>query len=107
MPYKDPNRKRQWEEEHREQRNARRRKNSADVRVVPAVSAQTRDIVTKPRTRSAEQTPDPRSGQNSKTPTMQVVEVGAWLLAAVVVIVALLAGAIPILPKSPGPSASV
>jgi hypothetical protein len=26
MPYKDPERKRQWEQEHREQRNARRRK---------------------------------------------------------------------------------
>jgi len=25
MPYKDPERKRQWEREHREQRNARRR----------------------------------------------------------------------------------
>ena len=25
MPYKDPERKRQWEKEHREQRNARRR----------------------------------------------------------------------------------
>jgi hypothetical protein len=25
MPYKDPERKRQWEQEHREQRNARRR----------------------------------------------------------------------------------
>ena len=26
MPYKDPERKRQWEREHREERNARRRK---------------------------------------------------------------------------------
>jgi len=26
MPYKDPERKRQWEQEHREERNARRRK---------------------------------------------------------------------------------
>jgi hypothetical protein len=26
MPYKDPRRKRQWEREHREERNARRRK---------------------------------------------------------------------------------
>jgi hypothetical protein len=26
MPYKDPKRKRQWEQEHREERNARRRK---------------------------------------------------------------------------------
>jgi hypothetical protein len=26
MPYKDPERKRQWEQQHREERNARRRK---------------------------------------------------------------------------------
>jgi len=26
MPYKDPERKRQWEQEHREKRNARRRR---------------------------------------------------------------------------------
>jgi len=34
MPYKDPERKRRWEQEHREQRNARRRKTvrvSADL----------------------------------------------------------------------------
>jgi hypothetical protein len=29
MPYKDPERKRQWESEHREERNARRRKSTS------------------------------------------------------------------------------
>ena len=36
MPYKDPERKRQWEREHREQRNARRR--ALKLVVQPAVS---------------------------------------------------------------------
>lgn len=31
MPYKDPERKRQWKQEHREQRNARRRIQRLDV----------------------------------------------------------------------------
>jgi ferric-dicitrate binding protein FerR (iron transport regulator) len=31
MPYKDPERKRQWEREHREQRNARRRTQRLDA----------------------------------------------------------------------------
>ncbi len=31
MPYKDPQRKRQWEREHREQRNAARRKQPLTV----------------------------------------------------------------------------
>jgi len=32
MPYKDPERKRQWEREHREERNARRRTHRLHVR---------------------------------------------------------------------------
>lgn len=31
MPYKDPERKRQWEQKHREERNARRRKQPLTV----------------------------------------------------------------------------
>ena len=31
MPYKDPELKRQWEQEHREERNARRRKQPLTV----------------------------------------------------------------------------
>jgi hypothetical protein len=30
MPYKDPERKRQWEREHRDERNARRRRSSSN-----------------------------------------------------------------------------
>jgi hypothetical protein len=36
MPYKDPERKRQWEREHREQRNARRRREYLVARSKPA-----------------------------------------------------------------------
>jgi len=32
MPYKDPERKRQWEREHRLERNARKRKARLDIR---------------------------------------------------------------------------
>ncbi len=38
MPYKDPERKRQWEREHREERNARRRKSQTSS-VVDAPSS--------------------------------------------------------------------
>jgi len=34
MPYKNPERKRQWERDHREQRNARRRKMALQPRFV-------------------------------------------------------------------------
>jgi len=36
MPYKDPQRKRQWEREHREERNARRRKSSSSHLLEPS-----------------------------------------------------------------------
>jgi hypothetical protein len=35
MPYKDPERKRQWEKEHREERNARRRKSTSNYSSEP------------------------------------------------------------------------
>ena len=63
MPYKDPERKRQWEREHREQRNAMRR-----LRCLPAwsghasVSNATSDIVAALRTRR-KPAPDPASDQ--------------------------------------------
>jgi len=47
VPYKDPERKRQWEREHREERNARRRKQ-------PALGL----VVTNPPTSSYDPTPD-------------------------------------------------
>jgi hypothetical protein len=45
MPYKNPERKRQWEREHREQRNARRREQGLDARSgQPTVSNTTSDM---------------------------------------------------------------
>ena len=38
MPYKDPERKRQWEREHRVQRNVRRRMQPSDARTKPGLS---------------------------------------------------------------------
>jgi len=35
MPYKDPERKRQWERDHREERNARRRKQPFPAETIP------------------------------------------------------------------------
>jgi hypothetical protein len=58
MPYKDPERKRQWEREHREQRNERRRIPS------PAVSSEP--------SRIEMPMPDPISGQESE-PGMNIV----------------------------------
>jgi len=52
MPYRDPERKRQWEREHREERNARRRARTA--------SADQQSVET--------MIPDPISGQNSAKP---------------------------------------
>ena len=37
MPYQDPERKRQWEREHREQRNARRRQQRLEAQDIPVV----------------------------------------------------------------------
>ncbi len=61
MPYKDPERKRQWEREHREERNARRRKHTVTARVVPnlrtktspdPIPQSTRDIIARLRARA-------------------------------------------------------
>ena len=52
MPYKDPERKRQWEQEHREQRNARRRAQRLAIRLQkPSVpkTALTRIYIKKPQ----------------------------------------------------------
>ena len=51
MPYKDPESKRQWEREHREQRNAARRKQ-------PLAAGSPKCIVPKP-------VPDPVSAKNA------------------------------------------
>jgi len=72
MPYKDPERERQWEREHREQRNERRRIPRSDVPSEPS--------------RAAVPTPDPVSDQESQ---------GTWiaLLALAVAIGVVLLGA--------------
>jgi hypothetical protein len=45
VPYRDPERKRQWEREHREERNARRRKPDVRVRVERILHKPTPDRV--------------------------------------------------------------
>ena len=71
MPYKDPERKRQWEREHREERNARRRAQplNAQIRAMPPMAA-----------------PEPISGPkregNWKSIGALVVSVGVVLFAA-------------------------
>jgi hypothetical protein len=74
MPYKDPERKRQWEREHREQRNERRRTSH------PAVSSELSSVEMP--------MPDPGSDQGSQ---------GIWILlglavATGVVLLAVFAG---------------
>jgi len=62
MPYKDPERKRQWEKEHREQRNERRRRPSSVGFPDPSrVEAPLPDP-----TLSQERTPDPAPNQKSQ-----------------------------------------
>jgi hypothetical protein len=73
MPYKDPERKRQWERKHREQRNAKRRLQNTTVR-----SGQ--QSIAKP-------SPDPVSGQKTqvtwKTILGWAIGIGVVLLAAI------------------------
>jgi hypothetical protein len=68
MPYKDPERKRQWEREHREQRNARRRRSVFPTHMPSSV------------TRPA---PDPVSHQGSGS---------AWEVMAGIIVFALAVG---------------
>jgi hypothetical protein len=73
MPYKDPERKRQWELEHRQQRNVRRRMQRLDV-------LSGHSIAPKPA-------PDRHSGEKSegtwKTLLGLVVGIGVVLLAVI------------------------
>jgi hypothetical protein len=66
MPYKNLEAKQQWEREHREQRNARRRRGGAGARVSPVV----------PRL-----APDPISTQEPKGDWKIAAGIGACLLA--------------------------
>jgi len=52
MPYKDPERKRQWEREHREERNARRRTSTAEIEP-STVKPPRSDLIMNPRSESA------------------------------------------------------
>lgn len=65
MPYKDPERKRQWEREHREHRNARRR-----------MGAQMKFIVSNPA-------PDPITDQEPNGAWLVVAAIGIALVVAV------------------------
>ena len=75
MPYKDLERKRQWEQEHRDQRNARRRAHRIAMRVQPSV----------PKT-----APDPISDQKPQSIWTVVAKIAGFALA---VGIGLLAGA--------------
>lgn len=70
MPYKDPDRKRQWEKEHREERNAKRRK------YILSRSAETAGI--------DDQLPDPNSAHVPLTSTN--VSIGAMMVLAFLLI---------------------
>jgi len=75
MPYKDPGRQRQWEREHREQRNARRR---------------TRGLTVAPyRSRPETRTPDPIA---NREPGTSVNMVALLIMAFTFVLVLLFAG---------------
>ena len=87
MPYKNPERKRQWEREHREQRNAMRRLQRLPARSGHAsVSNATSDIVAALRTRR-KPAPDPASDRQPtsgwKVLLGFAVGLGVVLLAAV------------------------
>jgi hypothetical protein len=65
MPYKDPERKRQWERDHRAQRSAQRKARRNAPPVAPIA-------VSKP--------PDPRNGQEGKSFLGTVLQIGASVL---------------------------
>ena len=45
MPYKNPENKQQWEREHRDQRNARRRQRRLETRSEPVIPKRTPDPI--------------------------------------------------------------
>jgi hypothetical protein len=91
MPYKNSEDKRQWEREHREQRNAQRRR--------PGLGAQMEPIVP----RSA---PDPIPDQEPSGVWLVAAGIGACLLAVVLGVLVVLGRASASLDSGPGgPSA--
>jgi hypothetical protein len=88
MPYKDPERKRQWEQEHREQRNARRRRGE-----------QLEPIVLR-------STPDPFPAKEQGSAWMVVAGMGALMFMVVLGVLVALGRASASLDSGPGrPSA--
>jgi ferric-dicitrate binding protein FerR (iron transport regulator) len=86
MPYKDPERKRQWEREHREERNARRRMWFA---------ARSEPIAPKP-------TPDPIPAKEPTSAWRVVAGIGACVLAVGIALLAAWGGASTSLDSGPG-----
>jgi hypothetical protein len=82
MPYKDPENKRVWEQEHRKQRNARRRQRRSEVRTEPAFP---------------KRVPDPVPAKQSASGWKVVSAIGVFVLA---VGLALLGSTSP-LPRQP------
>lgn len=88
MPYKNPERKRQWEREHREQRNARRRR-----------SEQLEPIALR-------STPDPFPAKEPGSAWMVVAGMGALVFVVVLGVLVVLGRASASLDSGPGrPSA--
>lgn len=91
MAYKNPEDKRRWEREHREQRNARRRKQHWGAQMEPIVP------------RSA---PDPIPDQEPTVAWLVVAGIGACVLAVVLgVLVALGRASAPLDSRSGRPAA--
>jgi hypothetical protein len=68
MPYNDPERKRQWEQEHREQRNAKRKTQRISARSgQPNAPKSVSDIVAALRSGTRKRRPTPVSDQKPKS----------------------------------------
>jgi hypothetical protein len=78
MPYKNPEDKRRWEQEHREERNARRRKQYLAPRTAPTVQKLVHD---------------PNSGEETRTGWKVVREVGSFALVVGIALLAAWGGA--------------
>ena len=92
MPYKNPGHKRQWEQEHRGQRNARRRMQRSDLgsrQHTPPKS--TFDLRTALRS-ARKPAPDPVPGQKPKDAWKSIL---GWAVGIGVVLLAVFAGVSP------------
>jgi hypothetical protein len=88
MPYKDPERKRQWEQEHREERNARRILQRAPGRSgQPSVPKPAPDSIAVIVARLKKRAPDPASDQKPKSTWKAIL---GWAVGIGVVLLAVL-----------------